>query len=593
MKVDTFIRKYWRDILGLVPIIILSSFLRLDNIRGYQVFLGDQGRDVLVVKRMIVDGDWTFIGPTASVGGFHLGPLYYYMMLPALWLSNLDPVGPAIMVAVFSILTNVLIYAYARKFVNLTAAIIAGSLFAVSHLVVEYARSSWNPNILPFFSVLLIWCWTEVFSQSTKKTLGWFFLIGLILGSVIQLHYAALILIFMSVALYLLYITKQLFSHSIRPWKSFLVQVTAIILGFTLILFPFIGFEIKNNFPNTCGILRSTNLYEPIAKQNIIAQAAYDLGLTKNFVSVCDRNLLGRFGEGIFENGYPFEFLVRDVSSRLFLRLVAGNDTAVMAIIYAIVFIGLLSGLYRLLASLILYVSTTAKKGTVIEYLSEYIKDTPHKKFLSVAIVMAMYWLFGVGWWGFYKKSIFDYYFSYMYPLPILTFAITSALIIHMYSRRLFKANYFIRAGKIALWGFVFWLVYVNIHSVKTMPPGNQVDRAEQVAKDIIEAKGPGDYNFALITEGNSDHAYRYFLEIKGYKPIPIDERVTDQLMVLCELDTRTQVCEPQGNSSWEVAGFGPASIVGEWITIGWPLYRLQHIDEEKWRIGFPAQKDG
>lgn len=591
MSINSFIRHHWRDILALTPIIILACYMRLDSIRDYQVFLGDQGRDVLVVKRMIVDGDWTFIGPTASVGGFHLGPLYYYLMIVPLSLTALDPVGPAIMVALFSIATTVLVYGYSRKYINHAAAIISASIYAVSHLVVEYARSSWNPNILPFFVMILIWGWTSLLSKNAKKPLYWFFAIGVMLGSVIQLHYAALILIFMSVGLYIVYSTKEYLDTQASNFKSRIKEILVVILGFVVILSPFIGFEIKNNFPNTCGILRSTGLYEPIIKQNLLGQAFYNVGISKNFVSVCDRNLLGRSGEGIFENGYPFEFLVRDVSSRLFLRLVAGNQQGAMGVIYAVVATGILYGLYRLLASLILYVSNSQNKSTVLEYLAGYLRDSHYQKMIAVAIVIGMWWLFGVGWWGFYKKSIFDYYFSYMYPLPILTFGLASALIIHMYSRRLLRANYLIRIGKLALWGFCAWLVFTNFVSIRTVTKGEQVIRAEQVADDIILAKGPGEYNFALITEGNSDHAYRYFLEIKNHKPVSIDLRVTDQLMVLCEVDTRTQVCEPQGNPTWEVAGFGPATIVGEWKTIGWPLYRLQHLPEEKWRIGNSAQK--
>ena len=79
--------------LGLGIILFVGAFLRLYNISGYMTFLGDEGRDVLIVKRMIVDHKFTLLGPTASVGGFFLGPIYYYFMLPFLWLWRLDPTG--------------------------------------------------------------------------------------------------------------------------------------------------------------------------------------------------------------------------------------------------------------------------------------------------------------------------------------------------------------------------------------------------------------------------------------------------------------------------------------------------------------------
>jgi 4-amino-4-deoxy-L-arabinose transferase-like glycosyltransferase len=107
-------------------------------------FLGDEGRDVLVVKRMIVDQKWTLLGPTASVGGFFLGPIYYYFMLPFLWFWKLDPTGPAVMVALFGIATIYLVFRVGKDFFGDLAGLIAASLYAVSPVVIAYSRASWN-----------------------------------------------------------------------------------------------------------------------------------------------------------------------------------------------------------------------------------------------------------------------------------------------------------------------------------------------------------------------------------------------------------------------------------------------------------------
>ena len=62
-------------------ILLFSAFLRLYKIEDYMTFLGDQGRDVLIVYN-ILHGHLTLLGPTSSVGGFFLGPFYYYFMAP-------------------------------------------------------------------------------------------------------------------------------------------------------------------------------------------------------------------------------------------------------------------------------------------------------------------------------------------------------------------------------------------------------------------------------------------------------------------------------------------------------------------------------
>ena len=95
--------------LTLLSILIGASFLRLYRISDYMTFLGDEGRDA-IVAREILQGHFTLLGPRASAGDFFLGPIYYYMIAPFLFLTNYDPVGPAIMVALFGVGTVFLVY---------------------------------------------------------------------------------------------------------------------------------------------------------------------------------------------------------------------------------------------------------------------------------------------------------------------------------------------------------------------------------------------------------------------------------------------------------------------------------------------------
>src|SRR3990167_4864482 len=111
-------------------ILLVGLFLRLYKIRDYVIFLGDEGRDALVVYN-ILHGDLTLLGPTSSVGGFFLGPIYYYFMAPFLWLSNFDPVGPSVMVALFGVATIFLLYRMGLEFFGMKAAVISSFLYAI------------------------------------------------------------------------------------------------------------------------------------------------------------------------------------------------------------------------------------------------------------------------------------------------------------------------------------------------------------------------------------------------------------------------------------------------------------------------------
>src|SRR5438270_13501668 len=140
----------------LLLILLIAAFLRLYNISNLMTFLGDEGRDVLIVYN-ILHGHLTLLGPTSSVGGFFLGPIYYYFMAPFLFLFNYNPVGPAVMVALFGILTIWFVYKIGKEFFNTTVGLISAFLYAVSPLVIAYSRSSWNPNLMPFFTMLSLY----------------------------------------------------------------------------------------------------------------------------------------------------------------------------------------------------------------------------------------------------------------------------------------------------------------------------------------------------------------------------------------------------------------------------------------------------
>ena len=100
-------------------------------------------------------------------------------------------------------------------------------------------------------------------------------------------------------------------------------------------------------------------------------------------------------------------------------------------------------------------------------------------------------------------------------------------------------------------------------------PANRQKLQAQTIAEFVLQKAEGKPFNFALITPGNSDHAYRYFFEVEGNPPVTIQnpaidperKTVTGQLLVVCEEVN----CHPLGHPLFEVASFGQADIVGEW----------------------------
>ena len=79
------------EILGLVAIVGLAAVLRLHDLPTRGSWDADQGHDMLVLVRFVQDGVWPLLGPPTSIGDFHHGALYYYLLAPAAWLGGGDP----------------------------------------------------------------------------------------------------------------------------------------------------------------------------------------------------------------------------------------------------------------------------------------------------------------------------------------------------------------------------------------------------------------------------------------------------------------------------------------------------------------------
>lgn len=181
----------------LVAILAVGAFLRLYKIADYMTYLGDEGRDVIVVRRLLVYFDPILIGPGTSIGNMYLGPLYYYLIAPSLWLAGFSPVGPSVFVALIGVATVFLVWKIGREWfpsslkLRGTSGLIAAFFYAISPTVIIFSRSSWNPNIMPFFALLSIYSIWRVWKHKEFK---WLVVLGISYAFVLQSHYLGLLL---------------------------------------------------------------------------------------------------------------------------------------------------------------------------------------------------------------------------------------------------------------------------------------------------------------------------------------------------------------------------------------------------------------
>lgn len=483
----------------LTLIIALASFLRLYRIGDFLTFLGDEGRDVLVAKH-ILEGQLTLLGPRTSVGSMYLGPLYYYMIAPFLWLFDYNPVGPAIMVALFGIATVYLLYSFLSEFFSNRAGLMAAFLYSLSPLVLTYSRSSWNPNIMPFFSLLTIYSLIKAITGNNK----WFILTGLSMGVVLQSHYLGLLLLPAVLVVAIIY--RRLLSL-----KTFFLSLS----GFLILISPFLLFNLRHNFVLIKAVI------EFVADRS-------DAGVVKAI--------------NIFER--PFILTSRLFNSLLLFDKFPFGNWLVIAIFL-----------------------------TLAKLFSTSHSQISQRKSL---LVILNWFVVGILGLSIYQGLIFDYYLGFLFPLPFIMVALTidrwwtnkyigiiSLVIIALFTFFSFKNSYFFR------------------------PALKLTKQTEEISRFVLDKTEGKRFNFALVAAMNSDFGYRYYFELLGQRAIPLEERVEEQLMIVCE----DLSCQPLGHPLWEIAGFGRAEIVGEWEVSVVKVFRLVHHPDSIDTIGKPVQK--
>ncbi len=555
-KIISWIKAHRVEALLLAAILMLGAFLRLYRIDEYMTFLGDEGRDAIIVRNIFVNLHPPLIGPGTSIGNMYLGPLYYYLSAPFSLLFGFSPVGASVMVALFGISTIFLIWWTAREWFGNIAGLIASFFYAISPVVIIYNRSSWNPNVMPFFSLLCIYATWRVWSPSAQASEGqanpkrwrWLVILGGSFAFVMQTHYLGLILlpvIFLFILLAYLTITNNKWFHGFMArWFSWKVhnhvtmqQLSHVkvqenkkgfwkyaLIGFALFLFlmsPLVIFDYRHGWNN--------------------------FGAIKTFFTVRQDTVSAK-PWGAIPKLFP---LWQEIVTRLFggTNVTAGRWAA----------FGLLDGTVALF---------------VMKWWHK--KKIPHAYFLLVTWIVVS--LLGL---GAYKHELYDHYYGFLFAAPFLLMGGITQDVIDTFKKRGIVAKS-IAFSLVPL--SLIPLAAVNFaNSPLQYPPNRQLQRSVAVAKKIEEEAGRKKLNLAVIAERNYEGAYQYFLEKDKTGFIKIDplntaNTIADQLFVVCELPK--EKCDPTHNPKAEVANYGWSKIESEWNIEGITLYKLVHTEQ-------------
>lgn len=510
-----WIKKNQLEAFVLAAVLLLSSYLRLFRIGDYMTFLGDEGRDVIVVRRLLVDFDPILVGPGTSIGNMYLGPIYYYLMAPFLLLANFSPVGPAVMIALLGILTTLFVWKISREWFGKLSAFVAVILYTVSPVIITYSRSSWNPNIMPFFALLCIYSIWRVWNFNQMK---WLIVFGASFAFVMQSHYLGLLLLPTAGLFWLTTYFKNKKSEKIT--KNLLKNSIIGGILFLTLMSPLIIFDYRHGWRN----------FEAIK-----------IFFTERQTTVSAR---------------PWTAIPKlfGIWTKIINRLVTGfNDD--------------LAKFFSFFTSIFLLAFIAANLKRIKEI---YIKPKKHKVTASF-LLLSVWILVSLIGFGIYKQEIYDHYFGIIFPAVVILIGAIFQLF--------YDKNKFVGLLLTIVFIPILVPVNLTQNPLKYPPNNQlqrSINVSEKIEREaggekfnlavIAERNYEGAYQYFL--EKNKT-------PIVMIDPQREKETVADQLFVVCELPKDD--CNVVNNPKAGIANFGWSEIEKEWDISGVVLYKLIH----------------
>lgn len=498
------------------------------------MFLSDQGRDAIVLKRLVTLEKLVFVGPTTSIGNVFTGPFYYYLVAPFMLITGLHPVGPAIGVALINSFGVIGISLYLwRKFDK-----IIGSVFLIlagfSATQIMHSRYSWNPNPAPLFTFVTLLAWHH--AVTTRRLRSWA-VAGILLGMSLQLHYISIV-----VALAMLITTvfpimrlidrRRHLSSNIH--KHFIMPVLCFVGGAIATFMPLIVFEIKNQFINTQTLLRAFSTGEVQARNSLYIDRLKD---------TC---------EGLIRHLFLVE-VNRDLAALILLSV---SVIVMFLIIRERRPLGLLVSVSLTTIVINIFSLALLETGRHVHYygpsyfpfylIFAYLCSNAYRGIRRVFSSCEMY-----AQMGEYcdEASHLRHDTHLCLPCQVRRNTSTSAIERGM------------RASLILI--LTITLAKYASHQIASLdfltdPPrtSTQISRAQQVARYIITQVDADRFQVVGLPFYETEGHYRYFLEYLGRRPMSADALGDpEELFVICH-ELAKPDCDIPGNPQWQIADF-------------------------------------
>ena len=226
----------------LLIIFVIGSYLRLSGIKDNSfAFTYDVGRDMLAVENIVVNHKISLIGFTSGIQGIFYGPWWYLILSIPFFLFSGNPQGIAFFMGLIGIACILLSYIVGRKIGGIFLGLTFASFISISSIMVYSSTQIWNPNLAPFFTLLVF---LMLYMFSFNSDLGtskakYLLMLGLLLGLIIDMEIVFGILLFLGISVSMVVVFRK---------KLRIKEMLFFVLGLLLIFSPRIIFEFRHNF---------------------------------------------------------------------------------------------------------------------------------------------------------------------------------------------------------------------------------------------------------------------------------------------------------------------------------------------------------
>lgn len=227
----------------LIVMCAIAFFIRIFGLFSSIQFDSDFGRDSLFAMR-ILHGKLTLLGAQASVGGFYLGPLYFYAIALCYRIFGYIPEIISLFFAMLAVFTLLLGFYVQKKYGSYSAAIIFALLFTFQPLLVSASRGATHQPMLSIVVVLFVAALMKSLEQ--PKTY-WSFLAGISFGLFLHLHFSSLLL-------FPGYVVSILLCGEQKIWPK-IRQICMHMFGVFFMISPLLLFDLRHGFINSRAFL--------------------------------------------------------------------------------------------------------------------------------------------------------------------------------------------------------------------------------------------------------------------------------------------------------------------------------------------------